>query len=158
MEMLSPHISRTEFEHSDVAIARGLANLMPDGLVPAAQALCLILLEPIRAHFGQPLILHSGYRSRALNRALGSQDASQHRRGEAADIVLASGPSNDDLARWIATCGLPFDQLILEAHHRGEPRSGWVHVSYTRARPPRRDVLTMTIGSHGAVYQRGLPT
>jgi len=36
---------------------------------------------------------------------------------------------------------LPFDQLILENYVRGQPNSGWIHVSY-RAGRLRRDVLT----------------
>jgi hypothetical protein len=105
---------------------------------------------------GGPLRINSGYRSLALNRAIGSKDTSQHRRGEAADIELPGGPSNAELARWILASDLPFDQLILEAHRAGDPRSGWVHVSHTTRRPPRRQALTMTIASHGATYRRGI--
>jgi zinc D-Ala-D-Ala carboxypeptidase len=155
-ELLSPHISRAEFDHSDTAIARGIANAMPDALVPAARALCLNLLEPIRARFGVPLMLNSGYRGRALNRVLGSKESSQHRRGEAADIEMPAGPSNAELAQWIADSGLPFDQLILEAHNAGQPRSGWVHVSHAFTRAQRGQVLTMTLASHGAAYSAGL--
>lgn len=155
-EMLSPHVSRAEFEHSATAAARHIANRMPAELVPAARALCLEILEPIRAAFGGPLRINSGYRGLALNRAIGSNDTSQHRRGEAADIELPGGPSNADLARWILASDLPFDQLILEAHRAGEPRSGWVHVSHTLRRPPRRQALTMTRAAHGATYVRGI--
>lgn len=155
-EMLSPHFSRAEFEHSDTAIAHGIINIMPSALVPAAEALCLNILEPIRAHFGAPLLLNSGYRGRALNHLLGSKESSQHRRGEAADIEMPAGPSNAELAQWIAGSGLPFDQLILESYHAGAPRSGWVHVSHALAHPQRGQVLTMTLASHGAAYAVGL--
>ncbi|HWI85701.1 MAG TPA: D-Ala-D-Ala carboxypeptidase family metallohydrolase [Sphingomonas sp.] len=155
-EMLSRHFSRTEFEHSDTAVARGIANVMPEALLPAARAVCERLLEPIRDHFGVPLILNSGYRSRALNRALGSKDSSQHRRAEAADIEMPGGPSNAALAAWIADSGLPFDQLILESYHHGQPRSGWVHISHAFDRPQRGQVLTMTLAPHGAAYTAGL--
>lgn len=154
--MLSPHIGRTEFEHSETAAAHRLTNAMPDQLIPAAHALCLGLLEPIRAQFGVPIRINSGYRCLALNRLLGSRDSSQHRRGEAADIELPEGPSNAELARWIACSGLPFDQLILESYREGQPRSGWVHVSHALGRAQRGQVLTMTLGSHGASYRSGL--
>src|SRR4051812_34577183 len=149
-DMLRPHISRAEFQRSETARARGIVNVLPDAFEPAARALCTKLLEPIRAHFGVPLILDSGYRSLALNRLLGSRDSSQHRRGEAADFEMPAGPNNADLASWISTSGLPFDQLILEAYHAGQPRSGWVHVSHALARPQRGQAMTMTLAPHGA--------
>lgn len=154
--MLSPHFSRAEFEHSDTAVARGIPNVMPDGVVAAAAALCLNILEPIRAHFAAPVKLNSGYRCIALNRAIGSKDTSQHTRGEAADIEIPDGPSNADLAAWILAGPIDFDQMILENHHAGQPRSGWVHISYSMSGRQRGQVLTMTMGSHGAVYTQGL--
>ena len=155
-EMLSAHVSRAEFERSATAAARGIGNRMPDEAVPAARALCLQVLEPIRAIFGGPLVINSGYRSLALNRVVGSNDTSQHRRGEAADIELPAGPSNVDLATWIRDSGLPFDQLILESYRAGAPRSGWVHISHVLTRPPRRQALTMTLAPHGATYAQGI--
>jgi len=156
-DMLSEHFTRAEFEHSETAIARGIDNRMPETLLPAARALCVRILEPIRAHFGQPIKINSGYRCPRLNAALGSKDTSQHMRGQAADIEIPTGPSNAELAAWIVESGLPFDQLILEAYRAGQPRSGWVHVSYALgASRQRGQALTMTIGSHGAAYQLGL--
>lgn len=154
--MLSAHIAQAEFEHSPTAIAHGIDNSMPACFVLSAGWLCNLVLEPVRAHFGVPIQLNSGYRSLALNRRLGSKDSSQHRKGEAADIEMPAGPSNAELAAWIAQSGLPFDQLILESYHAGQPRSGWVHVSHAAAGPQRGQVLTMTIGTHGAVYLPGL--
>ena len=153
--MLSQHFSVDEFNHSDTAVARGIVNVMSAVELPAARSLCLNVLEPIRAHFG-PVKLNSGYRCRELNRLLGSKDTSQHMRGEAADIETPIGPSNAELAAWIASSDIDFDQLILEAYHRGQPRSGWVHVSRSMNGRQRREILTMTMGSHGAVYSVGL--
>ena len=62
-----------------------------------------------------------------MNKAIGSKDASQHTKGEAADIEIP-GLDNLELYYWIAE-NLDFDQLILE-YYSGEPSSGWVHVSY----------------------------
>ena len=156
LEMLSSHISRAEFEYSAIANASNISNAMPDLLVPAAEALCRYVLEPIRAYFDRPLVINSGYRSPRLNRMLGSKASSQHCRGEAADIEFADGPDNAELAHWILTSGLPFDQLILESYQAGRRRSGWVHVSHAFARAPRRQALTMTLVPHGAAYTSGL--
>lgn len=152
---LSPNFTLAEMTASQIARRIGDSN-QPQlaTVVDAMRLLCVKVLEPVRAHFGRPVRVNSGYRSAATNAAVGSSPTSQHRRGEAADIEIP-GVSNDVLARWIAD-HVEFDQLILEAHRRGAPNSGWVHVSY-RAGRNRRQVLTMTLGSHGAVYTAGLP-
>ena len=48
---------------------------------------------------------------------------------------------------------LEFDQLILEFYRKGDPKSGWVHVSYNEANN-RKEVLTFD----GKMYERGLKT
>lgn len=120
--------------------------------VTALRILCERVLEPIRAEFG-PVRVNSGYRSSQVNAALGSSDKSQHRKGEAADIECPA-VANVVLAKWIRD-NLDFDQLILEAYKPGIPDSGWVHVSYRTGRL-RKNVLTMTMGSHGPVYSQGI--
>jgi D-alanyl-D-alanine dipeptidase len=155
-EMLSPHFSRSEFEHSDTARRLGLANVMGAVELAAARALCFQILEPLRAHFGgRAITLNSGYRAPAVNRAVGSKPGSQHERGEASDIEIA-GVSNADLAQYIKGSTLDFDQLILEAYNPGVAGSGWVHVSRSNRGRQRRACLTMTMGSHGAVYSQGI--
>lgn len=121
--------------------------------------LCEHVLEPIRAHYKVPARVNSGFRSHLVNTAVGSKDTSQHRRGQAADIEV-DGVANGDLAVWIRD-NLAFDQVILEAYHAGQPHSGWVHVSWSRASRPGgskgvNSVLTMTLGTHGAVYSVGI--
>lgn len=154
-EMLSAHFSRAEFEKSDTANRLRLANIMPAVELQAARALCIQVLEPIRVHFARPVTLNSGYRSPAVNRAVGSSPGSQHARGEAGDIEIA-GISNAELALWIKGSTIDFDQLILEAYRPGVPNSGWVHVSRSNRGRQRRSCLTMTMGSHGPVYLQGI--
>lgn len=152
---LSPHFTLAEMTASAAAARIGDGN-QPQlaAQLDALKLLCLKVLEPVRAHFGRPVRVNSGYRSAKTNAAVGSSSTSQHRRGEAADIEI-EGVSNADLAAWISDHA-EFDQLILEAHRAGDPNSGWVHVSYAVGRN-RRQVLTMTIGTHGPVYAAGLP-
>jgi hypothetical protein len=150
---LSPHFSLAEMTASDTARRIGDANQPGPVETAALRTLCEKVLEPIRAHFGKPVRVNSGYRSPRTNAAVGSADTSQHLRGEAADIEI-DGVSNAVLARWIVA-NLAFDQVILEAHRPGDANSGWVHVSYRKGRT-RRSVLTMTLGSHGATYASGI--
>jgi zinc D-Ala-D-Ala carboxypeptidase len=90
--------------------------------------LCLNVLQPIRSHFDEPVIISSGYRSAELCIAIGSKPTSQHSEGKAADIEIVN-VDNKELAMWIKN-NLEFDQLILEFYKEGEPDSGWIHVSY----------------------------
>lgn len=44
------------------------------------------ILEPVRKHFNRRVIIHSAYRSPAVNRAVGGSNNSQHSKGEAVDF------------------------------------------------------------------------
>lgn len=103
------------------------------------RVLCVKVLEPLRAHFGHPIRITSGFRSRALCVAVGSAVTSQHAKGEAADFEI-SGIDNLTVARWLRD-HLPFDQLILENYVMGQPNSGWIHASYRDGRL-RKESLT----------------
>lgn len=155
---LSEHFSLAEFTASATANQIGDANQPGAAEIDRLKALCRNVLEPVRSHFGRPIRVNSGYRSLRTNRAVGSSDTSQHRRGEAADIEI-DGVANAVLAQWIRD-NLDFDQLILEAYKPGVPGSGWVHVSWRatnrRGRAGKGGVLTMTLGSHGASYSPGI--
>src|SRR5690606_12766301 len=76
------------------------------------------ILQPVREHYGIPFSPNSGYRSPALNRAVGGSTNSQHMKGEAVDFELP-GIANYDLAVWVRD-NLDFDQLILEMYNPNE--------------------------------------
>lgn len=86
------------------------------------------LLDPIRASWGAPITVNSGYRSPALNRAVGGVPSSQHVKGEAADITVGSTADNkrlfDKIVELQKAGRIAFDQLIDESGYR------WVHISY----------------------------
>lgn len=114
------------------------------------RSLCSQILEPVRAHYERPVIIHSGYRSPDVNKAVGGSSASQHVKGEAVDFHV-SGHSVYDLAMWISNT-LDYDQLILENFLPGIPTSGWVHCSF--ARNNRGQDLTKFKGSK--MYHPGI--
>jgi hypothetical protein len=137
---LSSNFTRAEFEFSDTAVRNGIDNHMPDALIPNAERLCQLVLEPVRRRFGQVRIT-SGYRCLPLNRMLKSKDTSQHTQGQAADIVIVQGSRPLTVADWIMNEGLPFDQVINEFGR-------WCHVSVAHdGKEPRRQALT--IDKHG---------
>ena len=146
---ITPNFSLAELTRT----SRPYSNQPGEAEIARLRTLCVRVLEPLRAHFGRPVLINSAYRSQKVNRAVGGSATSQHLRGEAADVEIP-GISNLEVAQYIRD-NLPFDQLILEAYRPGVPGSGWVHVSYREGRL-RRSVLTMTLSGKGAVYSQGL--
>lgn len=119
---LSPHFTLAELTRT----SSGLANVPNAAETKALAALATSLLEPIRAKFG-PVSIHSGYRSKAVNEAIGGSKSSQHMKGEAADFHCP-GAALEVVMKWIVTeSGLRYGQVILEGHTAGEPT--WIHLS-----------------------------
>src|SRR5690606_13785286 len=100
----------------------GLRNVPTTSELAHLQMLTRNILQPLRDALGTPVLVNSGFRSAAVNKAVGGAATSQHRLGQAADIRV-NGMTSAQLARRIAEMGLPFDQLI-------EEFGRWVHVSY----------------------------
>ena len=129
-----------ELCRSATAAARRIDNRPPAEVVGRLQTLIEELLDPIRAAWGAPVTVNSGYRSPELNDAVGGVARSQHLRGEAADLSAGSPAANERLFRRIEALRrageIEFDQLIDEARYR------WVHISYRRG-ANRGEVLHM---------------
>lgn len=138
---LSNDFELWEFERSQTAARMGIQNKAGPDEIDNLITLCTEVLQPVRDEIGR-ININSGFRCLRLNRALGSSDRSHHVRGMAADIE-SFDISNLELARHIRDSGLRFTQLILECYREGDPRSGWVHVSYD-PEDLRMEVLTYT--------------
>lgn len=146
---LSPHFALAELTRTST----GLPN-EPDAEARARLVLlCTHVLEPVRALLGVPLRVTSGYRSPAVNAAIGGARQSQHMLGEAADIVPVGYPGGvlaamEVLVREVRAGRLVVDQIIVY------PTGGFCHVSY-RAAANRGDVLRSTAsGGSGGPYFR----
>lgn len=121
---LSPHFWLSEMIYSDAAIAHGIDNYPKDpAVIENLKALCLNALEPIRQHFGQPIIPSSGYRCPELNRQIDGAPNSHHLYGEAVDFEVP-GYSIATVIHWIEQ-NLEFEELINEY-------DSWVHLAYKR--------------------------
>ena len=85
------------------------------------------MLQAVRDHFGKPVKVHSGFRGRTLNAAVGGADTSQHLTFQAADFHV-EGVELVDVFDWIRkSSGLPFGQVILEGASPDNPT--WIHLS-----------------------------
>lgn len=153
---LSPHFTLAELTRSEAATRGGFNNTPTAEETENLKALCATILEPVRAHFGKPMRINSGYRGPEANAAVGGASSSQHCKGEASDFEI-DGTANRALARAIIDMKLPFDQLILEFYVAGDPNSGWVHCSHKRSGTNRGEVLTAAKIQGKTVYTRGLP-
>ena len=127
---LSEHFDLNEFTRSATADRLHIDNSIPEELIPNLRNLCQQVLEPLREHFGIPIVVSSGYRCPALNRAVGGVPNSQHLKGEAADIILPPltlTTHHSTLNEWFYWLidNVPFDQLGFES--RGSTK--WIHVS-----------------------------
>ncbi len=147
---LSKYFTLREMTRSNTATRLGISNQPTPEHIEAMRGLAVNILDPTREKFGA-FTVSSGYRSPALNRAVGGSRTSQHSQGEAADIEVA-GVSNRVLARWIRD-NLDFDQVILEFHNSADPNSGWVHVSYNHNGAQRKQALTTR---DGRVFTNGV--
>lgn len=136
---LTENFTVREFIKSDTASRRGIDNTPTADHLNNALPLFVNVVQPVRDHFG-PTIITSGYRSAALNAAIGGSPRSQHSKGQAVDLEVL-GVSTAEVAQWIAD-NLIFDQLILEFYTPGDVNSGWVHVSYVGNTGNRGETLT----------------
>ncbi len=140
--MITKNISLEELVKSPAALRLGIDNSPSAWVANNLRLLAENILQPVRDHYGVPIIINSGYRNPALNKAVGSKDNSQHTKGEAADFEMLGVP-NLSIAKWIRD-NLDYDQLILEFYTSGSPYSGWVHCSYSNPSGNRKEVLTIS--------------
>jgi hypothetical protein len=97
------------------------------------------VFQVVRKHFGIPIHISSGYRSKALNTAVGGSLSSQHCKGEAIDIDMdGTSITNKQIFDFIKD-NVNFDQMIAEFPVNGMP--AWVHVSYSSTGKQRKQIL-----------------
>lgn len=127
MIRITDNFTLEEFLRSSVADRLGISQTEPPyEVVVNVTKLCVGVLQPLRSHFGEPVIISSGYRCPDVNKAVGGVYNSQHMKGQAADIYLGGDTEKEtDYFRWIRN-NLDFDQLILE----GNEQTSWLHVAY----------------------------
>lgn len=150
---LTTHFQLHEMLRSQTASRLGIDNIPNQEQKQNLIRWCTYIGEPVRAHFGRPVIVSSGYRSRELNLAIGGSSRSQHCHGEAVDFEV-SGFDNMTVAKWIRD-NLEFDQLILEFFDGVNPHSGWVHCSY-KLRANRLSVIRAVRQNGRTQYLKGL--
>lgn len=138
---LSQHFTMEELVSSNKATQLGIDNTMPEELLPRL-VLVAEMLERIRTLLNVPMIVTSGYRCEALNRAVGSNSTSDHVQGHAADFVAPAYGTASQIAQKLApmVSVLGIGQIILE----GVKGKQWVHVSTHIPEKAINRVITIT--------------
>jgi zinc D-Ala-D-Ala carboxypeptidase len=142
---LSEHLTLNEVTTSGTAKRLGIDNTPTTEHLNNLKLVAEKIFEPIRNHFGKPIKVSSGYRSKALNEATpGASSTSQHSSGEALDLDqdgMTTGVTNKMVFDYIKD-NLNFDQLIWEFGTSTNP--DWVHVSYESTGKQRKMILKAT--------------
>ena len=133
---LSPNFTLDELTASQTAARKGLDNT-PNATEVANLVRVAALLEEVRALLNKPILINSGFRSKAVNDAVGSRDTSQHRLGCAADIRV-TGMTPREVVEACIAANIGYDQII-------EEFGSWTHISVpnTASTAPRRQALTI---------------
>lgn len=139
----APNFKWGELIRSSTAYARGINNEPTDDDDWARlQFLAEHCLQPARDHFGVPLKINSGFRSAALNKAIGGSPTSFHSIGCAADITFVGQTEHTlfDLFKFFYDSGL-YTELIAE-----ELPNGWIHVAVMRGREHENQLKYKIVG------------
>jgi hypothetical protein len=126
---ISEHLSLKEVTKSNTATRLGIDNTPTQEHLDNLRLIADKVFEPLRAHFGVPIGISSGYRSEALNKAVKGSKTSHHCKGMALDIDadIYRKITNAEIFNYIKN-NLEYTQLIWEYGNDEEP--AWVHVGY----------------------------
>lgn len=113
-----------ELTKSTTAKKLGINNTPSEEELHNIRTLIEVVLDPLRQAWGRPILVNSGYRCEALNKAVGGAKTSHHLKGMAADITTGTRYGNKQLFELAIELDLPFCQLIDEKNYQ------WVHISY----------------------------
>jgi len=132
---ITKNFSLEELTKSATAKRLGVDNTPSAEIENKLRFLAVTYLQPIRDAWGEPIIVCSGYRCPAVNKAVGGVKNSDHLYGNAVDIkTVEDTPERNkelfDLIRRMFKDGqLPdFKQLIDEYNY------DWIHLSFQDGR------------------------
>lgn len=136
------HFDLEEFLTSSTARQKSIENMPSWEIIEHLLELGLFL-DDLREAWGSGIIVSSGFRIEALNKAVGGSETSVHKLGYAADIVPANGKYEAFvrfLKEWLKD--RDFDQCIEEK--KGKTR--WIHIGlYNNKHQQRKMFFNITM-------------
>lgn len=117
-----------EFITSSTAKKKGIDNTPSFEVVAHLDELVESVLDPLRAAYGMPINISSGYRCPALNKAVGGVVNSVHQIGYAADLTVGGSfeKFKSFVWEWFKKTGTKFDQVLIEKDNRTGAK--WIHI------------------------------
>lgn len=140
---LSEHFS---LEELTVTRHVGIDNTPTRAILDNLTSILCPNAEKIRAFLAVPMVVLSGYRSPALNAAVGGSASSDHMNGLAIDFIAPQYGDPKFVATHLRDSGLKFDQLIWEYT--------WVHVGFGLRM--RQEVMTAQFVGGKPYYYPGI--
>ena len=122
--MLTKNFDLSEFIDSQTAARQRIDNTPP---VEVFKALTITAqgMEQVRAYLGnKPILISSGYRSPALNAAVGGSQGSQHLLGQAVDFTCPGFGTPAQVMAALVESDIQYDQCLLEFGR-------WIHISFS---------------------------
>lgn len=139
--MMYKNFTLQEFVRSNKADELGIDNTPDTECIAHLGELCGTILQPIRDAWGKPIIVTSGYRCKALNKAVGGVSTSAHLSGWAADCVPDDMRQFDHFCDFVAefldSQHIPFDQVIIESQNGKR----WLHIGVRDLKARQRRML-----------------
>lgn len=137
---VTENFSMAELLHSNTAVRLGLSNQPTQKTRRNIIEACTQLYQPMREVLGKSVLISSGYRSPAVNKAVGGSATSAHMNGYAIDFISPKYGTPYQIAKYLSTelkkRGIKFDQIILEFN-------SWVHIGFkTTSGAQRGQLLT----------------
>lgn len=130
MTYLSTHFTLSELTDSQTAARQGIDNTPDAATIERLKLTCYGLEEVRKELGGKPILISSGFRSAALNSAVGGSQGSQHLLGQAVDFTCPSFGTPAEIVRRLVDSAIQFDQVILE-FYAPVKKTGWVHISFS---------------------------
>ena len=116
------YITVNEMLRSQTAEKLNIKNVPNDPIVIENLEHTIEQLDELRKLYGHKIVITSGYRCPALNKAVGGKPNSQHVKGQAADLKW-----DENLLQFIID-NYHYDQLIEET----SKRTKWIHISFNK--------------------------
>lgn len=132
---MAKYFTLKELTYSATAELKGIDNT-PNGAEQRNLEILLEQLDKIRAKYGKPIYINSGYRCPALNKAVKGVSNSQHQLGEAADLDTRKGKAENQKLYNLIAQYFEYDQLLWENN------GAWIHFSYKA--PNRKQKANVT--------------
>lgn len=123
--------------------SKALPNTPSATITAHLKETCENMAQPLRDAYGKPVAVNSGYRSEAVNRAVGGAANSAHKYGYALDTVPLDRTDmaayQSAVLKWAKSH--QFDQVILE-RVGSDGLARWLHIGWRRGDgSQRRQVL-----------------